>query len=98
MMKLTELILFFCLLVTVSTETSCPCEQGKYFVINLVSLLSPKYIFLNAANKDREQYLLNANCINNSFAQVSWQADRSRIDTVSIQYNCHNTSSNELVS
>ena len=97
-MKLTELILFFCLLVTVSNViTDCPCEDGKYFVITSVSLLSPKNIFLNAANKDPGQYfLINANCINNSFAQVSWQADN--IDRVSIQYDCHNTSSNESVS
>ena len=101
MMKLKEILLLFCLLVTISTETSCPCEEGKYFVINSVSLFSPKYIFCTA-NKGPGQYLLiNANCINNSFAQVSWQTDPSskiRIEFVSIQYDCHNTSSNKKVS
>ena len=101
-MMLTELLLLFCLFVTVPTRTTCPCSQGKYFVINSDSLLLQKYIFIDTANKGPGQYLIiNANCINNSFAQVSWEKDPSsiiEIDLVSIQYNCHNTSLNEMVS
>ena len=105
MTKSTELILLtlFCLLVTISTETYCPCGQGKkYFVINSASLLSQKCFFLDTDNNGSGQYLLiNATCINNSFAQVLWQTDPSskiRIELVSIQYECHNISSNKLVS
>ena len=102
-MILTELLLLLCLSVTVSTGTSCPCIQGKYFEINSFSLLSQYiYIYIDIANKGPGQYLtINAKCINNSFAQVSWEKDPSstiEIRLVSIQYNCHNTSLNKLVS
>lgn len=77
------------------------------YVINLLDVVTQVLFCLKTrciilaltVNQTKDYLFINASCINNSFANVSWRPKRNvKINQVTVEYACHNTSTSSLVS